>query len=97
MNCIAPGPPTRQRAVFRRARTCGEVGLLSVPRRGILNLIRLFRTSRSPGVHMMRRLTILAGFALVVVARGSAGAQNVSTDDPVLKKIWTLGMDSSRT
>jgi hypothetical protein len=47
---------------------------------------------------MMRRLfaTATTILALVVPFRGAA-AQSFPTDDPVLKRIWAIGMDSSRT
>ena len=44
----------------------------------------------------MRRSVAAAALALLLVA-GSAAAQSFSTDDPVLHRIWTVGMDSSQT
>lgn len=43
----------------------------------------------------MRRVLLIAGLALVST-RGAA-AQAFPTDDPVLKRIWAIGMDSSQT
>jgi carboxypeptidase Q len=43
----------------------------------------------------MRRT--LAGVGLGLVVATSAAAQTFSTDNPVLRRIWTLGMDSSQT
>jgi hypothetical protein len=48
---------------------------------------------------MMRRLLLLSA-ALAVAAAGpfrTLGAQSHPTDDPVLRRIWAIGMDSSRT
>ncbi len=40
----------------------------------------------------------IAGVALgLLLASGTAAAQSFSTDNPVLKRIWALGMDSSQT
>jgi hypothetical protein len=44
----------------------------------------------------MRRVIAGAGLALVLAA-GTAAAQTFATDNPVLRRIWTLGMDSSQT
>ena len=44
----------------------------------------------------MRRVIAGAGLGLVL-AFGSATAQTFATDNPVLRRIWTLGMDSSQT
>jgi carboxypeptidase Q len=44
----------------------------------------------------MRRAIAGAGLALVLAA-GTAAAQTFATDNPVLRRIWTLGMDSSQT
>src|ERR1051325_3249412 len=35
--------------------------------------------------------------AMVVSVRPSLGAQTFPTDDPVLKRIWSIGMDNSKT
>ena len=43
---------------------------------------------------MTRRLALLAALALVAAP---ASAQTFPTGDPVLRRIWTLGMDSSRS
>jgi hypothetical protein len=40
------------------------------------------------------RLRLLAALAL---AAGPAAAQTFPTDDPVLRRLWTLGIDSSQT
>ena len=47
---------------------------------------------------MIRRLLAVGtfGFALAIPVHAS-GAQSVSTGDPVLRRIWAVGMDSSRT
>lgn len=47
---------------------------------------------------MIRRLLAVGtfGFALAAPVHAS-GAQSVSTGDPVLRRIWAVGMDSSRT
>jgi len=40
----------------------------------------------------------IAGAALgLLLATGTAAAQTFSTDNPVLRRIWTIGMDSSQT
>jgi carboxypeptidase Q len=40
----------------------------------------------------------IAGAALgLLLATGTAAAQSFSTDNPVLRRIWSLGMDSSQT
>ena len=40
----------------------------------------------------------IAGAALgLLLASGTAAAQSFSTDNAVLRRIWTLGMDSSQT
>ena len=44
----------------------------------------------------MRRAIAGVSLALVLTA-GSAAAQTFATDNPVLRRIWTLGMDSSQT
>jgi carboxypeptidase Q len=44
----------------------------------------------------MRRSIASAGLGLLLAA-GTAAAQTFSTDNPVLRRIWTLGMDSSQT
>ncbi len=44
----------------------------------------------------MRRAFAGAGLALMLAA-GTAAAQTFATDNPVLRRIWTLGMDSSQT
>ncbi len=44
----------------------------------------------------MRRAIVGAGLGLILAA-GTASAQTFSTTDPVLQRIWTLGMDSSQT
>ena len=50
---------------------------------------------------MTRRLShVAAGAALALVALAAArplAAQRAPTDDPVVRRIWTLGMDSSQT
>ena len=47
---------------------------------------------------MLRRLLLATTSALLLSAPlASAAAQTFPTDDPVLRRIWTLGMDSSRT
>src|SRR5690349_17229322 len=45
------------------------------------------------------RLPLLAAALAVAVpaAARTAAAQTFPTDDPVLRRIWTLGMDSSQT
>jgi len=47
---------------------------------------------------MMRRLALAAAAAalLLPAALSSAGAQSFPTSDPVLRRIWAIGMDSSR-
>jgi carboxypeptidase Q len=46
----------------------------------------------------MRRLFLAASAALLLSASHHAlGAQGFPTDDPVLKRIWSIGMDSSQT
>src|SRR6476646_614797 len=49
---------------------------------------------------MMRRLLLAATAAatalLLSVTPYPAGAQSFPTSDPVLRRIWTIGMDSSR-
>ena len=44
----------------------------------------------------MRRTLVGAALALGL-ATGTAAAQTFATDNPVLRRIWTLGMDSSQT
>src|SRR5215208_2853985 len=46
-----------------------------------------------------RRMRRLASFVVVVIAGAShhLAAQTLPTSDPMLKRIWALGMDSSRT
>ena len=44
----------------------------------------------------MRRAIAGAGVGLVL-AFGTAAAQTFATDNPVLRRIWALGMDSSQT
>ena len=44
----------------------------------------------------MRRIIAGAGLGLIMAA-GTAAAQTFATDNPMLKRIWALGMDSSRT
>ncbi len=44
----------------------------------------------------MRRTLVSAGLGLLL-ATGTAAAQTFATDNPVLRRIWTLGMDSSQT
>ena len=46
---------------------------------------------------MSRSLRALAALALVGLAARPLVAQTFPTDDPVLKRIWSLGMDSSHT
>jgi carboxypeptidase Q len=46
----------------------------------------------------MRRLFLASSAALLLAAPHHAlGAQSFPTDDPVLKRIWAIGMDSSQT
>ena len=40
---------------------------------------------------------ILSALALLVIAGSSAAAQTFPTDDATIRRIWTIGMDSSRT
>src|SRR5262245_46194203 len=45
----------------------------------------------------MRRISaIAASLALAAVSVRAARAQTFPTDDPVIKRIWAIGMDSSR-
>ncbi len=44
----------------------------------------------------MRRSIAGAGLGLLLAA-GTAAAQTFATDNPVLRRIWTIGMDSSQT
>ena len=44
----------------------------------------------------MRRTLVGAGLGLLLAA-GTATAQTFATDNPVLRRIWALGMDSSQT
>jgi carboxypeptidase Q len=44
----------------------------------------------------MRRTLLGAGLGLLLAA-GTARAQTFATDNPVLRRIWSLGMDSSQT
>jgi carboxypeptidase Q len=46
---------------------------------------------------MRTRLLASCAALLLAVPQPSIGAQAAPSDDPVLKRIWTLGMDSSRT
>ena len=47
---------------------------------------------------MIRRLSFVAIFAALLVAPARRiAAQSFATDDPVLQRIWTVGMDSSQT
>ena len=46
---------------------------------------------------MHRRLLELTAVLLPLAAAASAAAQTFPIDDPVLRRIWTLGMDSSLT
>jgi len=46
---------------------------------------------------MRRIITLAASVALVGLPQLSVGAQTFPTDDPVLKKMWAAGMDSSHT
>ena len=47
---------------------------------------------------MIRRLLLVAIAAVLLAAPArSLSAQAFTTDDPVLKRIWTIGMDSSQT
>ena len=47
---------------------------------------------------MIRRLLLVAIAAgLLAAPARSVSAQSFTTDDPVLKRIWTIGMDSSQT
>jgi hypothetical protein len=49
-------------------------------------------------ITLMRRLTtVVAGFVLLAAARVPLAAQTFPTDDPVLKKIWDIGMNGSQT
>ena len=43
------------------------------------------------------RHALLIPFAALSMAPAGAAAQAFATDDPVLRRIWTVGMDSSRT
>ena len=45
----------------------------------------------------MRRLLSLAAAAALVAAPHVAPAQTFPTNDPVIQRIWALGMDSSHT
>jgi carboxypeptidase Q len=45
----------------------------------------------------MGRLGLMAGAALLLVANGQAQAQTFPADEPVLQRIWTLGMEQSHT
>ena len=45
----------------------------------------------------MRRYTCLAACALVGLGAATAPAQTFPTKDPVIERIWALGMDSSHT
>jgi carboxypeptidase Q len=45
----------------------------------------------------MGRLGLMAGTALLLAANGQAHAQTFPTDEPVLQRIWTLGMEQSHT
>ena len=46
---------------------------------------------------MIRRLLLVAIAAVLLAPARSLSAQAFTTDDPVLKRIWTIGMDSSQT
>jgi carboxypeptidase Q len=45
----------------------------------------------------MQKLRNLAAAAVLLVTPGAVGAQTFPTDDPVLQRIWTLGMEQSHT
>lgn len=45
----------------------------------------------------MHKLSIAATAALLLTPRFPLAAQTFPTDDPVLKRIWAIGMDSSQT
>lgn len=46
---------------------------------------------------MIKHLRLIAVGALLVAPAARLGAQSFPTDDPVLERIWVLGMDSSHT
>src|SRR5262245_55948285 len=50
----------------------------------------------SKGIITMKRRLLFTALALVSFAR-SAAAQSFASEDPVLRRIWTIGMDSSHT
>jgi carboxypeptidase Q len=45
----------------------------------------------------MRRFQVMAGVALLLAASGQAHGQTFPTNEPVLQRIWTLGMEQSQT
>src|SRR5581483_7070329 len=45
----------------------------------------------------MRRIVLAATTLVCAAAPRVASAQSFPTDDPVLKRIWAIGMDSTRT
>ena len=46
---------------------------------------------------MRRVVRVMLAFVLTMATAASARAQNLSVKDPVLERMWTLGMDSSQT
>ena len=52
----------------------------------------------TPELEIMRRfIALAAGAFLTFLPRFTVGAQSFPTDDPVIKRMWAIGMDSSRT
>src|SRR5476649_517495 len=45
----------------------------------------------------MRRLLLAISALLLAAPHHPLGAQSFPTDDPILKRIWAIGMDSSQT
>jgi carboxypeptidase Q len=45
----------------------------------------------------MRKFIVIIAIALGIVPRQASRAQTFPTDDPIIKRIWAVGMDSSQT
>jgi carboxypeptidase Q len=45
----------------------------------------------------MRRLCLCLAVVFLCLSARAAGAQSLPTNDPVLRRIWSVGMDSSQT
>src|SRR3954468_5981797 len=45
----------------------------------------------------MRKFIVIIAIALGILPRQASLAQTFPTDDPTIKRIWAVGMDSSKT